>query len=267
MTFDNTNATKPFGTIDAPAQGQTTSGMFATRGWVLTPQPKTIPIDGATINVYIDGALVGPVASYNHARPDVKAFFPGLNNSDGPEARASIDTTLVADGVHSIAWVAIDDAGVAEGIGSRYFTVQNGAASMVRAPARDASRSAGPVAELPILRTDVWSRTGVDERAWATRIATDGKGNRTLHVPQGQRLELFLDPALATPCGAYEGYLLSGGVAGPLPMGASLDESGIFRWQPGAEVLGSFVFVFVQRGCDTVERRIPVTVRLVRPKP
>jgi hypothetical protein len=29
------------------------------------------------------------------------------------------------NGVHTISWVVTDDAGVSDGIGSRYFTVQN----------------------------------------------------------------------------------------------------------------------------------------------
>ena len=262
VTFDNANATKPFGTIDTPAQGQTVSGTIVNIGWVLTPQPKEIPLNGSTINVYIDGALVGPVATYNVGRADVRALFPNLKNSNGPDARTSIDTTLLADGVHTIAWGVTDDQGAAEGIGSRYFTVQNGAASLVWNPA-DASRSATSVAKLPALQTDVWSRGGFDETGWATRVETHANGHRTLHAARGQRIELFLDPTLAAPCGTYEGHLVTGQVAGPLPMGASLDtRRGIFRWQPGAETSGTFEFVFVQRGCDAVERRIPLTVTI-----
>ena len=260
VTFDNANATKPFGTIDEPSQGQTVSGTILNQGWVLTPQPKTIPFDGSTIKVYIDGVLVSPVTSYNDARPDVKALFPNLANSNGPGARLAIDTTKLTNGVHTIAWGVTDDAGAAEGIGSRYFTVQNGSSSLVWTPA-DTSRSAATVAQLPALRTDVWSRTGFDEAGWAARVETDAQGNRTLRASRGQRIELFLDPTLASACTAYEGHLLTGDVAGPLPMGASLDaRHGIFRWQPGAEVSGRFNFAFVQRGCDGVERRISLTV-------
>ena len=260
VTFDNTTATKPFGTIDAPAQGQTVSGTIANLGWVLTPQPKTIPIDGSTIRAYIDGVALSAVGQYNYPRPDVKAYFPSLANSDGPAALFSIDTTTLADGVHTIAWVVVDDAGVAEGIGSRYFTVQNGASSQVWAPS-DSSRSAGTLTQLPTLATDVRWREGIDDTGWATRVEADAKGNRTLRVTRGQRVEIFLDPTLAAACGTYEGYLLTGEVAGPLPMGASLDARlGIFRWQPGSEVSGTFSFVFAQRGCDAVERRIPLRI-------
>jgi hypothetical protein len=261
VTIDNAHATRPFGTIDLPAQGETVSGTIVNRGWVLTPAGKAIPFDGSTIKVYIDGVLLAPVTSYNNARPDVKAFFPGLANSDGPEARLSIDTTTLADGVHTIAWGVIDDAGVAEGIGSRYFTVQNAAASQVLSS--NTSRAASSVATLPALRTDVWSREGVDETGWAVRVETDAKGNRRVLAGQGQRLEIFLDPMLQSACGTYEGHLISGGVAAPLPAGASLDaQHGLFRWQPGPEFTGEYAFVFVQRGCDGVERRIPLSIRI-----
>jgi hypothetical protein len=266
VTFDNATATKPFGTIDVPAQGQTVSGTIANVGWVLTPQPKTIPIDGSTIRAYIDGELLPTVGRYNYPRPDVKAYFPGLGNSEGPAAFFTIDTTTLADGVRTISWVAVDDAGVAEGIGSRYFTVQNGASSLAWAPA-DASRSAGSLTQLPTLATDVWWRAGVDNTGWAMRAEADAKGNRTVRVTRGQRVEIFLDPTLAAPCGTYDGYLLTGEVASPLPLGASLDARlGIFRWQPGPEVSGTFSLVFAQRGCDAVERRIPLRIDIARPE-
>ena len=259
-TFDNAAAIRPFGTIDEPAQGQTVSGTILNRGWALTPAGKAIPFDGSTVKVYIDGLLLAPVSAYNRPRPDVKAFFPGFANADGPEAILSIDTTLLADGVHTIAWAVTDDAGVAEGLGSRYITVQNGAASLVDAPA-DSARSAGAVARLPVLKTEVWSREGVDDTGWATRVETDAQGHRTLHVARGQRVELFLDPTLAAACGTYTGHMLDGDVAGPLPLGTSLDtQHGIFRWQPTAPFRGTFEFTFVQRGCDGVERRVPVRV-------
>jgi len=266
VTFDNAAATKPFGTIDVPAQGQTVSGTIANLGWVLTPQPKTIPIDGSTIRAYIDGELLPAASQYNYSRPDVKAYFPGLGNSDGPAAFFTIDTTTLADGVHTIAWVVVDDAGVAEGIGSRYFTVQNGASSLVWAPG-DSSRSAGTLTQLPTLATDVWWRAGSDDTGWAMRAETDAKGNRTLRVTRGQRIEIFLDPTLAAACGTYEGHLLTGEVGGPLPLGASLDARlGMFRWQPGPEVSGTFSFVFAQRGCDAVERRIPLRIDIANRK-
>ena len=59
-----------------------------------------IPIDGSTIDVYIDGVVVGH-PSYGHFRADIAALFPGYANSNGavgfisstppPEQRAPHD--------------------------------------------------------------------------------------------------------------------------------------------------------------------------------
>jgi len=125
VTCDNANAVKPFGAIDTPAAGETVSGdTYRVGGWVLTPMPNRIPIDGSTITVYVDGVALGhPV--YNIYRPDIASLFPGYANSNGAHAYLDIDTTLFGNGVHAIAWIAVDDEGNSDGIGSRYFTVRN----------------------------------------------------------------------------------------------------------------------------------------------
>ena len=135
ITCDNAHAVKPFGTIDTPAQGGTASGnRFVNFGWVLTPMPKTVPKDGHLITVYVDSVLRGtlntPPNLYNAYRPDVSNNFPGLNNTGGPGAGRPVgafylDTTGFANGVHTIWWIAYDDEGQGDGIGSRYFTINN----------------------------------------------------------------------------------------------------------------------------------------------
>lgn len=124
FSCDNSSSTKPFGTIDTPTQGESVSGVVNNFGWVLTPQPGTIPKDGSTIVLYIDGTPRG-TATYSAFRADIATLFPGYNNSAGPIGLFSIDTTLLANGVHTLAWSATDDLGRADGIGSRYFTVLN----------------------------------------------------------------------------------------------------------------------------------------------
>jgi hypothetical protein len=120
----NSTAQLPFGTIDTPMQGETVSGTIVNFGWALTPQPNTIPVDGSTISVYVDDVFMGhPV--YGNARPDIQALFPGYNNTDGAVGYFMLDTTLLTNGVHTIAWGVVDDEGNAQGIGSRYFTVSN----------------------------------------------------------------------------------------------------------------------------------------------
>ena len=59
ITVTNASAQLPFGTIDTPRQGETVSGTIYNFGWALTPLPNTIPFDGSTIGVYVDGVLPG----------------------------------------------------------------------------------------------------------------------------------------------------------------------------------------------------------------
>jgi hypothetical protein len=125
INVQNATSVQPFGTIDTPAQGETISGSsYLNFGWALTPQTAMIPVDGSTITVYIDGVPVGKPA-YNVYRSDIAGLFPGLNNTNGAIGIYVIDTTTLANGVHTIAWVVFDDAGHGTGIGSRFFTVQN----------------------------------------------------------------------------------------------------------------------------------------------
>jgi hypothetical protein len=125
-TFGAANAGSiiPFGTIDTPTPGQTVSGTIVNFGWALTPQPNLIPLNGSTIWVFIDNVRVGnPV--YSQYRADIATLFPGLQNSNGAVGYYYIDTTKLTNGLHTIAWSVTDNAGNAQGIGSRYFIVMN----------------------------------------------------------------------------------------------------------------------------------------------
>lgn len=141
---DNLHAVGPFGTIDTPQPGDVISGTgYVNFGWVLTPQPQTIPVDGSTISLFIDNQLVCKTSGgaldigchtagdstyrpvYNLYRPDISMLFPGLKNSSGPIAYFTIDTTKLANGYHTIAWSVSDSGDHAQGIGSRSFIVQN----------------------------------------------------------------------------------------------------------------------------------------------
>ena len=125
VTIDNANSVKPFGALDTPAQGGTASGSnFINWGWALTPQPNHIPIDGSTINVYVDGINLGH-PNYNIYRSDIAAAFPSYANSNGAMGYYTLDTTAYENGVHTISWVVRDSNGNTDGIGSRYFTINN----------------------------------------------------------------------------------------------------------------------------------------------
>jgi hypothetical protein len=122
FTSNNLAATLPFGTIDTPGQGDTVSGTVVNFGWALSS--NLIATDGSTIDVVVDGVVVGhPV--YNNFRPDIASLFPGLPNTNGAVGYYILDTTTLDNGVHTIAWVVRDSAGGTQGIGSRFFTVLN----------------------------------------------------------------------------------------------------------------------------------------------
>jgi hypothetical protein len=124
IVVNNATATRPFGTLDTPANGQEVSGTVTVFGWALTRQPGIIPTDASTIWVYVDGVAVGhPV--YNQFRPDIAGLFPGYNNTNGAVGYYQLDTTTLADGLHTIAWSVTDNLGRVEGIGSRLFWVRN----------------------------------------------------------------------------------------------------------------------------------------------
>jgi len=105
--------------------------------------PKTVPKDGSTITVWVDGVQVGNLSTapnvYNQYRVDVATAFPGLNNTGGPGAGEGgpvgaffLNTAAYANGVHTIYWIATDDAGAADGIGSRYFNILNAGADELK---------------------------------------------------------------------------------------------------------------------------------------
>jgi hypothetical protein len=127
IVASNATATAPFGTIDTPAQGETVSGTIINFGWALVAQPRQIPTNGSTIDVYIDGTFRGhPV--YNQVRADIATLFPGFYNTTGGRGAIGyfvIDTTTLTNGLHTINWVVRDNTGPTSGVGSRYFRVQN----------------------------------------------------------------------------------------------------------------------------------------------
>ncbi|HUR22200.1 MAG TPA: hypothetical protein VMZ90_15395, partial [Vicinamibacterales bacterium] len=173
ITMANDSIAKPFGAIDTPSQGGTTSSSFANFGWALTPDTNAvadgtdifIPANGSTMTVFIDGVPTALVA-YNQCRgtvgnppppgvfcnDDVSNIFGNTTPQPALQARSSnptkfrnldagraaigayvIDTTGYSNGLHSIAWSVSDSAGRNEGIGSRNFRVVNGVSDVFSA--------------------------------------------------------------------------------------------------------------------------------------
>jgi hypothetical protein len=229
---------------------------YVNFGWALTPLPKMIPTDGSTITVFVDGAPVGTVA-YDNPRPDIGALFPALLNSGGPVGFRFLNTTALANGVHTIAWVVSDNAGAAAGIGSRYFTVSN--ASPITAAPLDARVSLGTErAGLP----PVQFRLGSKPNTGRMELKPMDDGRRFVVLDQLDRLELSFNDA----CGAVTAKQIANGESLPLPVGSTLDGSNRFFWQPGPAFLGTFRFEFSVPSCNGGRRIVPVdvTVTLAR---
>jgi hypothetical protein len=274
---DNANAVNPFGAIDTPAQGGTASGSdYLNFGWALTPQPASIPVDGSTITVWVDGQPLGHPA-YNYYREDIATLFPGYANSDGAIGVFTLDTSGYADGVHTIAWSVSDSAGRIDGIGSRYFDVFNGTgAAASAASAFLAAAQQGDYAENAQL--PVYFRVGWDGRVPLETILPESDGRLVVRVRETERVEIHLnpetlpfdvvrpaDPRIRPDSGrgstSFRGFTDEGAEARPLPLGSFLDsDSGTFSWTPGPGFVGEYRLVFLDavRGLKRV-----VTVRIV----
>jgi hypothetical protein len=246
MTCNNAQATRPFGAIDTPAQGGVASGAsYVNFGWALTPQPKTIPVNGSTFSVLVDGVSLGSV-TYNNFRSDIATLFPGYNNTNGAVGFRVIDTTALADGLHTISWVVTDNQGSSEGIGSRYFTVANSSGALTAAEgatiADDASAVAS-IANVPLDLSPVIARRGWDPDAPWRAYQAGRSGRALVRAEEIGRVELRLGFE-----GDVVGYLSTGDTFAPLPVGSRLDpRAGVFTWAPGVGFVGAYDLSFVQR--------------------
>jgi hypothetical protein len=241
VTVDNAHATKPFGTIDTPAQGGTASGSaYINFAWALTPQPYIIPINGSTLTVIIDGQPVGQ-PTYNQFRADIAALFPGYMNSNGAVGFFRIDTTKLANGGHTISWNVFDSANRSEGIGSRYFNVTN-AASGIAAPEEPPAELARP--------DSMRLHRGFDLNRPPDPLLADDNGVVPVEMAVMGRIEIEV--------GASEGYMLVNGERQPLPVGSSL-KNGVFYWLAAPGFLGEYLLVFERP--DSTSVQLKVTIR------
>jgi len=242
IVIDNANAKKPFGAVDTPSMGGEASGtLFRNVGWTLTPQPNEIPRNGSTINIYIDGIFAGK-ATYNLYRKDIADLFPDLANSNGAMGYFDFDTTKYENGPHAIAWSVEDSGGNIEGIGSRFFLINNPiettSSGLFQAcdsetPSRLTGRTSRPV--------NLTRDSDIVESIGKPVISST---LRTMDVKELDRIEISLQEQ-AADMRSYSGYLLVNGHINPLPFGSHLNcGSGVFTWQLSAGFIGDYELVF-----------------------
>ena len=238
ITSDNAHRVKPFGTIDTPDQGAVVSGAaYVNFGWALTPPPNMIPVDGSTIWVSIDSVFLGHPL-YNLYRVDVASAFPECLNSNGAVGAYYIDTTKYTNGVHNIGWLVTDNAGNVDGMGSRFFEIQN---------------IGGEVTGLGGVGPFNYS----EDTSGALKI--DVLGPTEIVIEQLGRVEIVL-----TGEGGDRFMGWGADKSKSLPVGSTLDkEAGIFYWMPAPGFLGKHILHFSVTGGVRMSRSVEVTVTVV----
>lgn len=266
---DNDNAVKPFGAIDTPTQGGIASGAsFINWGWALTPQPKMIPTDGSTINVYVDGVNLGH-PTYNKYRSDIATLLPGYANSNGAVGLFYLDTTAYENGVHTIQWTATDNQGVTDGIGSRYFTIQNtgGFSSVSQNKALLNNQSStikiDPVnlSQIPIdYSKPVVIIKGYINESISNKIYPNDKGIIDIRISELEPLEIHFNTL------DRSGFQVIGDQLRALPIGSTFDISkGVFYWRPGPGFIGEYDLVFIST--NYVGEKVKKIIRIeIQPK-
>jgi hypothetical protein len=260
---NNSNAVKPFGAIDTPTQGGTASGSnYTNSGWVLTPQPNKIPINGSTVEVYIDSVKKG-TATYNLYRSDIASLFPGYANSNGAAGSFKFSTSGYSNGVHTLFWIVTDDDGNADGIGSRFFIVQNTGADMDglgvgrgEPPCSPVFDSCSPVFDSYLPIDDASSPSSEVKEA-----VTVTKGYGKDAVPQ--TVYPGANGIINVVIRELELVVIDFGTGvqpmQSLPIGSTLDgEKGIFYWNPGPGFIGNYELVFIDN--ENHSKRIKIRI-------
>jgi hypothetical protein len=194
-------------------------------GWALTQNPNCIPTDGSTLLVYVDGVVLGHPA-YNQPRSDISSLFPGRCNSGGAIGFFYIDTTTLTNGVHTISWVASDNIGHTDGLGSRYFNVFNGGGAAAPADPGSAFVASQESIATPAAVT---LRQGLDPQSEPEILPAEADGAYSITMEELGRIELGI--------GATKGYQIVNGEAHQLPIGSTLKD-GVFYWLAGPGFLG-----------------------------
>jgi hypothetical protein len=270
VSAQNASATEPFGAIDTPGQGETISGNYANFGWVLSRVRRADPPGGGAVTVFVDGVAVGSPGGWN-GRADLSAAFPGYPGINTALGVFGLNTLQYGNGLHTIAWVVTDTAGVSAGVGSRFFTIFNTGAGMTEAALRPAGPDLGRrLGELAgdLTTQPLFLRAGFNLVGATRPIAAGVDGRRHVRAIERDRLEIRLNATGRAQAGdEYAGYLLVDGRLRELPTGSSFDpDRGVFYWQPGLAFLGDYDFLFVRTRADGTRERIPVRVTL-EPRP
>ena len=189
--------------------------------------------------MYVEGVPLGHPA-YNQFRSEIATLFPGLANSNGAVGFFYIDTTQFANGVHTISWDVFDNQNRGDGIGSRYFTVQNNGTGPVAAPEEEIQAPSSGTVTL---------HRGFNSKPEAEPLSLDETGKAVIDMEELERIELQV--------GASSGYLLVNGEHRLLPIGSTL-KGGTFYWDAGPGFLGEYQLMFERQDAAPVRVRVVI---------
>jgi hypothetical protein len=250
-----------------------------------------IPTDGSTINVFVDGVNTGH-PTYNIYRKDIADLFPGYANSNGAIGYFYLDTTAYENGVHTIQWTAADDAGNTDGIGSRYFTIQNTAGRRAQRLSERAWRAdcreqaclfQDFIRDIPIdYSSPIGIKKGFVKDVEPEEIYPDNEGLIKIKIKELERIEIHFDDYqnevdaevkekrkdnskfIIQNSKLCAGFLMVGNDLGRLPTGSTFKtETGTFYRQPGPGFIGEYRFVFIEKGQDMDMIRKNIIVRIL----
>ena len=185
-------------------------------------------------------SLIPPVSSGPNEAP------PRYANSSGPVGFLYIDTTKFANGVHTIAWSVTDNQGRADGIGSRYFNIQNLGGQNVPQGGTSLIPQAVPLPRV---------RHGFDLFAEHETISPAVNKRYLAEVTELGRIEIDL--------GAVDGWLDLNGQKTPLPVGSILKD-GTFYWLPGPGYFGTYHLAFTCLRQDGTTYNRDFSIHVVR---
>ncbi|MCJ7580568.1 MAG: Ig-like domain-containing protein, partial [Candidatus Aminicenantes bacterium] len=241
ISADNANRVNPFGTIDTPGPGQVISGSaYVNFGWALTPPASTnkfIPYDGSTVYWSIDSVIIGSV-DYGDNRTDIAGAFPECLNANTAGGHKYIDTTQYANGVHTIGWLVYDNENNGDGMGSRFFEIQNTGATALE-------------------------MTGMD----SIKYKEDFSGSLRIDIDGPKEIELEELGYLKLELKAEGGKKIIGWGADKtknLPIGSTLEEeNGTFYWMPGIGFLNRHVLHFAVTDGINISQPVEIIVNIV----
>jgi hypothetical protein len=262
ITIINVTAVKPFGAIDTPGPGGTASGSnYRVLGWALTPPPNRIPSDG--VHLYIDGVDLGE-ATYDIFRQDVYDLFPGYENRDGALAYYDFNTTGYNNGMHTVQFVAADNANNTDGIGSRYFNIHNlGSINSLSHASNQEQYSKAEITDITVDYSEPVKMMKGNKTNIKPEILYPGEnGNINIEIEEVERIVIHLSDRTANS--TYTGYLEVGAQLWQLPIGSTLDtQRGIFYWSPGPGFIGLYRLVFIGKGPDREMNKKLINVNIV----